>query len=122
MGLSTPAGALDPFLVASRVIPSLDPHFRPAWWALREHARAVAASGRGIPIFLGIEQPGGAMFVYETAIFPDDDPRVSASRAFCERLAKTMLWLIGGSRLWVDGQEEPARIVHRVRSPGGGKK
>jgi predicted NBD/HSP70 family sugar kinase len=50
-----------------------------------------------------VEQPGGAVSVRETAVFPDGHPAAAAGHVAAERLAKTLLWSRGGHRLWVDG-------------------
>jgi predicted NBD/HSP70 family sugar kinase len=105
--------SLAPFLVAPRVVPELDPEFRPAVLARRALAAAVEASGSAVPVALAIEQPGGSVSVRETAVFADGHPDARAGHAACERLAKTLLWSRGGHRLWVDGPGSLADMLRR---------
>jgi predicted NBD/HSP70 family sugar kinase len=104
--------ALAPYLVAPRVVPALDPSFRPAVLARDALAAAVERSGAPVPVALAIEQPGGAVDLRETTIFADGHPSAAAGHAAVERLAKTLLWSRGGHRLWVDG---PASLVEALR-------
>ncbi len=104
--------ALAPFLAAPRVLPALDPGFRPAVLVRRALADAVAASGAAVRVAIGIEQPGGAVDVRETTALSDGHPSAAACHANAERLAKTLLWSRGGHRLWVDG---PASLVEALR-------
>ena len=103
---------LEPFLVKPRIVPPLDPGFRPILLARRELEAAAARSGRGVRVTLAVEQPGRAACVRDAVVFPDSDPRASAGHALSERLLKSMLWSRGGSRVWVDG---PAGLVDALR-------
>jgi len=100
------------FLVEPRIVPALDPEFRPAVLARRRVARAIDASGAAVPVWLAVERPGQSVLVRETAAYPDGHPDAPAGHAFCERLLKSMLWSYGGCRVWVDG---PAGLVAALR-------
>jgi predicted NBD/HSP70 family sugar kinase len=100
------------FLVAPRVVPPLDPGFRPAVLARRSLEAAVAQSGTGVPVSLAVEQPGGGVGVRDTAVFADGHPDAPESRAAVERLVKTLLWSRGGNRIWIDG---PVDLVAGLR-------
>jgi predicted NBD/HSP70 family sugar kinase len=100
------------YLVAPRVVPPLDPGFRPAVLARLALEAAIRESGGGRPVALAVEQPGGSVYARETIVFDDGHPDVGASYAFCERLLKSMLWSYGGSRIWVDG---PPRLAPYLR-------
>jgi predicted NBD/HSP70 family sugar kinase len=100
------------FLVAPRLVPPLDPAFRPAVLARRALRAAIRRSGGGRSVALAVEQPGGSVSARETTVFDDGHPFVGASYAFCERLLKSMLWSHGGSRIWVDG---PPALVAFLR-------
>ncbi len=100
------------YLVAPRVVPPLDPGFRPAVLARRALEATIRESGRGRYVALAVQQPGGAVHARETLVFDDGHPDVGVSYAFCERLVKSMLWTFGGSRIWVDG---PPGLVTSLR-------
>jgi hypothetical protein len=101
------------YLVAPRVVPPLDPGFRPAVLARRALEAAVRDSGGGRSVAVAVEQPGGAIHTRETLVFDDAHRDVGVSYAFCERLVKSMLWTFGGSRIWVDG---PPGLVMFLRN------
>ena len=100
------------YLVTPRVVPPLDPGFRPAVLARREIARELERFGSYSPVSLAVESPGGSVCVRDTATFPDGHPDASVGHAFCERLVKFMLWSRGGSRIWVDG---PTGVTESLR-------
>lgn len=100
------------FLVPPRVMPPLDPAFRPAVLARRELVDAIERSGRSVPVSVAVEQPGGSVFLRDVAVFEDGHPDAAAGYAFCERLLKAMLWSRGGCRIWVDG---PVGLVESLR-------
>jgi predicted NBD/HSP70 family sugar kinase len=106
-------GTFDGFLVAPRRVPPLDPGFRPAALARTAFDADLQANAAALPVTLAVEQPGGIVDRRETWVLPDGDAGTGTSYAFCERLAKSMLWAGGGFRLWVDG---PAGLVAALRS------
>jgi predicted NBD/HSP70 family sugar kinase len=107
------AGPLDRFLVAPRLVPPLDPGFRPAALARAAFEATLRQTAASVPVTLAVEQPGGIADIRETWVLPEGDPGAKASYAFCERLAKSMLWAFGGFRLWVDGPDELVGFLRR---------
>ena len=83
-------------LIRPTFVPPLDPEFRPAALANRAFRQEVAASGRGVPLVLGLERSGRAVSRFETVAFPDTHPRADANLAYAERLVKFLLWARGG--------------------------
>ncbi len=104
---------LGPFLVAPRVVPALDPGFRPLVLARRRLTEFARRSPESLAIAVGVERPGGAIDVRESWVFPDGHPAAEASRALLERLVKSMLWSRGGFRVWVDGPESVVAALRR---------
>jgi predicted NBD/HSP70 family sugar kinase len=100
------------YLVAPRVVPPLDPGFRPAVLARRALAEAVRVSDAGIAGALAVEQPSGAVSTADASLFREGHPGAAASRAIFERAVKARLWSCGGARVWVDG---PAELVAELR-------
>ncbi len=114
--MDAPDARLEPlvrFAPPPRVVPPLDPGFRPSVLTRHELAQAVARSGTGVPVSLAVEQPGGCVSVRDAAVFKDGHPDAAAGHACCERLLKSLLWSRGGCRIWVDG---PAGLVEALRS------
>ncbi len=101
------------FLVAPRVVPPLDPGFRPAVLARRSMDAAIRESGGARSVALAVEQPGGAVWIRDALVFDEGHPDAPASYAFCERRLKSMLWTCGGTRVWVDGPAPLAAHLQR---------
>jgi predicted NBD/HSP70 family sugar kinase len=104
----------DSFILAEpSIVPPLDPGFRPAVLANRAFRQAVAASGVGVPLVLGLERVNGSLSRFETTIFPDDHPQADANLMVVERLVKFLLWQKGGWKVYVGG---PRRIGEHIRA------
>lgn len=95
-------------LVAPRVIPVLDPGFRPAVLAVRAFRSLVDGTGSAVPVRIALEQTDGSVFHFETQVLPESHPQASANVAYVERFVKFLLWARGGWRIYVDGPESLA--------------
>ena len=95
-------------LVAPRVIPVLDPGFRPAVLAVRAFRDLVDATGGSVPVRIALEQTDGSVFHFATQVLPESHPQASANVAYVERFVKFLLWARGGWRIYVDGPESLA--------------
>ena len=104
---------LERFLVHGRVSPPLDPGFRPAVLARRKLAEAAGRARGSLPVSIAVEQPGAAVYIRDTHVFPEGDPAWPAGHEFCERLVKAMLWARGGCRIWVDGPDDVVAALRR---------
>ena len=113
LGTSTAVPALDRYLVPPRIVPALDPSFRPVTLARRKFEAEAASHEGAVAVAVAVEQPGGAVGVRRTLVLPDGHPDAPAGHAMCERLVKTLLWAHGGARVWVDG---PPGLVEALRS------
>jgi predicted NBD/HSP70 family sugar kinase len=100
-------------LVDPRFVPPLDPGFRPAVLANRAFVEAVAQSGAGVPLVLGLERLNGEVSRYETAVFDADHADAGQNLAYAERIVKFLLWQRGGWRLYAGG---PAAIGDHLRA------
>ncbi len=96
-------------LVAPRVTPVLDPHFRPASLANRAFRREVEASGGGERVIIALEQADESVFHFKTRIFKHEHPGSSGNFRYLERFIKFLLWSRGGYKVYFDGPAE----VHR---------
>jgi predicted NBD/HSP70 family sugar kinase len=116
-------------LVIPRVLPPLDPAFRPAALAADLLLGKIRASDRGRRVELALEQPGEVVSHHTTWTYEDgdgelpgtSDPDVCAADHLVERDLKFLLWSRGASRVYVDG---PKRLVTALRrhydeDPGG---
>lgn len=98
-------------LVAPRCVPALDAQFRPA--ALAGRAFRAAARQAGLPqsVRLALEQTDGAVYHFQTEIFPEAANQDDANYEHLERITKFLLWSRGGWRIHLNG---PARLATRL--------
>lgn len=96
---------LNKYLIAPRLVPPLDPAFRPASLARRAFERDAT-----VPVRLALEQTDGSVFHVATRVLGADAGQSvdTVNAYFLERLVKFLLWSYGGWRVWVDG---PAALV-----------
>jgi predicted NBD/HSP70 family sugar kinase len=109
-------------LVPPKFLPPLEPEFRPAVLANRAFQAEVAASGKGVPLVLGLERNNGELSRYETTVFPDGHPRAEANLMYAERLVKFLLWQRGGWKVHVGGPRGIADHLHKCYAPDGPRK
>jgi predicted NBD/HSP70 family sugar kinase len=98
----------DAFLPIPDTSPALDPGFRPAVLARRAFAKEAT-----VPIRIALEQLDGTIVRQDFAILPATHPNAAANDFFVERLAKFLLWSVGGWRLWIDGPASVAAALER---------
>ena len=98
-------------LVAPKVVPILDPGFRPAALAVRGYQALVDATPGAVPVRLALEQADGTVFRFDVRVLPAGHPQASANFTFVERLVKFLLWSRGAWRIYVDG---PASIASQL--------
>jgi predicted NBD/HSP70 family sugar kinase len=106
-------------LVKPKFMPPLDADFRPAALANRAFQKAVADSGRGVPLVLGLERDNGALSRYETRVFADDHPQAGANLVYTERLLKSLLWQRGGGKVYVGGSAAIGDYLSRAYANNG---
>jgi predicted NBD/HSP70 family sugar kinase len=108
-------------LIEPSIIPPLDAGFRPAVLANRAFRQAVAASGVGVPLVLGLERVNGSLSRFETVVFPDDHPQADANLMVIERLVKFLLWQKGGWKVTVGGPRRIGEHIHATYAPDGAR-
>ena len=85
-------------------MPVLDKNFYPMIKALNDYEAAVKASGNSQKVTLVVERSGGYNYVYEYKAFADGVNDTFNFR-IAERLAKTILWVVGGFKISVAGSK-----------------
>ena len=96
-----------------RNVPELDPAFLP----LHVFNQAFLRDA-GQPIGIAVERAGGQMAAVETFIHGTEALR-DADRYYIERLVKTLLWMKGGFRVYVRGNEDMADYLRSLYCAGG---
>ena len=99
--------------VSLKNIPELDPDFYP----LQRFNDAFLADARK-PIGIAVERAGGQMASVRTFIHGTTE-MADADRYYIERLVKTLLWMKGGFRVYVCGNEEICDYLKRTYCEGG---
>src|ERR1039457_5384554 len=109
-------------LVAPRVIPVLDPAFRPAVLANRAFRAQATATGKAVTVRLGLEQTDGNVSHFTTPILPDNHPQAAGNSTYLERMTKFLLWSRGGFRLHFEGPAPlAAKLAAHYRETATGK-
>jgi predicted NBD/HSP70 family sugar kinase len=97
----------------------LDPGFLPPVLFNRNYRRAVQASGKGLPLVLGLERENGLVSRYETLLLPSSD---TSTLRYVERLVKFLLWSRGGWKLHFGGPASIGEAIRKTYSPRGARK
>ena len=85
-------------------MPVLDKHFYPMIKALRDFDETVKNSGKAVKVTLVAERSGGYNYVYSYDALADGVNDTLNFRV-AERLAKTILWVVGGFKISVAGSK-----------------
>jgi predicted NBD/HSP70 family sugar kinase len=108
-------------LIEPRIVPPLDPGFRPAVLANRHFSKEVEEAGRGVPLVISLERAAGAVSRCETRVFPEDHPRAGANLFYAERIFKFLLWQWGGWKAWIGGPRAIGEHIKEAYAPGGAR-
>ncbi len=85
-------------------VPALDKNFYPMIKALNDFDKEVKQSGKAVRVTLVAERSGGYNYVYEYEALADGVNDELNFRV-AERLAKTILWVVGGFKISVAGSK-----------------
>ena len=97
----------------------LDPGFLPAALFNRSFRKAVIASGKGVPLVLGLERENGLVSRFETRVLPASD---ASTLRYVERLVKFLLWSRGGWKLHYGGPVSIGESIRKTYSSRGARK
>ncbi len=103
-----PATDWNSALVIPKVVPVLDPLFRPAALAWRAYQQRARDTGRPVQVRFALEQKDGVVSRFTADLLPDGDPLAAENFKMLERLVKLALWSHGGFRIHLDA---PAPLV-----------
>ena len=93
----------------------LDPNFEPMILKLREFKERVAASSEKTPVAFCVERNNGYKFRYELDVIPTDKD----AKGVLERLIKSVLWVVGGFKVYYGGPRELGLELQKDFSKGG---
>jgi len=104
-----------------RFRPALDPAFLPAALWYRAFDARVAACDDPQALKVCLSRPDGTCSVFSTAILPHKGEAIGLNHFYVDRLVKSLLWLKGGYRVTVAGDEALAHYLAKVYSPKGAR-
>ena len=96
--------------------PTLDTHYRPFIVELSEFSAAVAASGASRTAKIAVEGAGN-VYAYTLDIFAEGHE--DESYQVVERLAKALLWIVGGHRIYLYAPEALVARMQAEYAPDG---
>ena len=108
--------------VAPKVLPPLDPEFRPAYLGNKNFEAHCKASGQAVKLIFAIEGAAKSVTRFETVAFPSGHALAAANLAYAERIVKFLLWARGGWKISVAGPKEVAKHLKEVYSAKGARK
>src|SRR5262245_34069213 len=107
--------------VAPKVLPPLDPEFRPAYLGNRHFEASAKASGQAVKLVFALEAAAKSVTRFESLAFPSGHPLAAANLAYAERIVKFLLWARGGWKLSVAGPREIVSHLKHVYGPKGAR-
>ena len=99
--------------VTVKNVPPLDPGFIP----LNLYNKAFL-TGAKEPFHVAVERASGQMAVYDTFVYGTKD-MFDADVYYIERLVKTILWMKGGFRVYLAGNEAICDAIRAIYADGG---
>ncbi len=97
----------------------LDPGFIPAVLWNRAFRKLVRESGEARKIMISLERANGSVSVFETDILPDRPGYSELNLRYVERLVKYLLWMKGGWKITIAGDDSLTDKIAEIYSPGG---
>ncbi len=94
-------------LVPPRLVPVLDPEFRPA--VLANRAFRQGARNSAVPVRIALERNDGAVSRWDTLVADPRAPMAAGNFIYLERLLKFLLWSRGGWKVYFSAPEELGR-------------
>jgi len=97
----------------------LDSGFLPAALFNRSYVEAAKASGKSVPLVIGLERECGLVSRFETVVRAEAD---AETLRYVERSVKFLLWAVGGWKIYAGGPKAVGEFIRRTYSPRGARK
>ena len=88
-----------------KYVPSLDKQFIPMIIKLNEFQKQVQAATVKQKVVICVERNNGFNHIYQIDTFKDFTGHDLENYAVVERIIKTLLWLVGGFKIYIAGSE-----------------
>ncbi len=96
---------------------NLDPKFQPMVVELREFKARVAESSQKATVSLCVERNNGYRYRYDLDVIPGD----AANVKMVERLLKSILWVVGGYKIYISGPKDLTDEIVKIFSMEGSR-
>lgn len=107
------------FKISPKIVPNLDPGFKPASLGIRAFKEAVKNTGKGIPIAIALERGSRLVSNYKMDIFDENTGMDDANNFIVERIIKTLLWARGGWKVTIGGSKKVGKYIEKAYADGG---
>ena len=105
--------------ITSAISAPLDPGFLPAVLFNRHYLNSARATGKAVPLVIGLERESGLVSRYETVVKPTAD---ADTLRYVERIVKFLLWARGGWKLHFGGPPAIGEAIRKSYSARGARK
>ena len=105
--------------VIPKILPALDPDFRPPVLGHRNFVSAAKKSGKSVPLQFAIERSGGVITRYDTLCFASGASGSADNLFYADRILKTLLWARGGFRVFISAPKEVVASLQKAYAKGG---
>ena len=95
-------------------VPSLEKEFRPMIVELRKFKEKGS-----VPFAICVERQNGYKYRYDLNVLPGKD---AENEEMIERIIKSILWVVGGFKIYLGGNDELVKAMQEVFSYNGGRK
>ena len=102
-----------------KYVPSLDKDFKPAVFEVRNFIEKVKKSGLGNELTICLERTKGHNYIYKTVVYKDNTGHDDENFEYVERLVKSILWIVGGFKIYIAGSPVLAKRLQEAYSPNG---
>lgn len=100
-----------------KVNAKLDPQFMPLSLVCRQMREATKEDGQDIVI--AVERNKGYTVTYKTRVYKDGTGHDDENFDFIERMAKSLLWVAGGYKIYIAGSEVIGAKIKEAYTDGG---
>ena len=107
--------------IKAPTVAPLDLNFCPPVLVHRQYRKAVAASGKGEKLTIGLERENKLVYRMEISVLTDKES-MPATLRIAERIVKFLLWGVGGWKLYVAGPKAVGEFLKKTYSTKGARK
>ena len=101
-----------------KYVPSLDKNFKPMIVLLREFNEGVKNS-ESQPLTICLERNQGYNYIYNIDVYKDNSGHDEENHFVIERIIKSLLWVVGGFKIYLGGHELVVKKMQEVFSLEG---